>query len=199
MRSASWVLGYHGCDRAVGEAILAGHLKMTASENLWDWLGTGIYFWEDNPRRALDWAIFANANPNISQAHIKEPFVIGAIINLGNCLDLMQANSIQIVKRTHRKLLGVFETSGLRPPANTGSTPDRSLRMLDCAVVNHVHHLQETEADPPFDSVRAVFTEGQALYEGAGFQSETHIQICVRNERSIAGFFRPRDLLVPGV
>lgn len=53
----SFVLGFHGCDQDVGEAILSGqerHLKW--SEKKYDWLGHGIYFWEGNPARALEWA-----------------------------------------------------------------------------------------------------------------------------------------------
>src|SRR3954452_1098491 len=53
----SFVLGFHGCDKEVGERILCGeepHLKH--SEQKYDWLGHGIYFWEGNPSRAMDWA-----------------------------------------------------------------------------------------------------------------------------------------------
>ena len=42
MRTPTWVLGYHGCDREVGEAVLAGETTLRPSENDWDWLGTGI-------------------------------------------------------------------------------------------------------------------------------------------------------------
>jgi len=51
------VLGFHGCDKEVGEALLRspnGHLD--ASANAWDWLGSGIYFWENDPKRALEFA-----------------------------------------------------------------------------------------------------------------------------------------------
>ena len=81
MRTAALVLGYHGCDREVGERILGGsggHLQ--PSENDYDWVGSGIYFWEDNPRRALEWAEFVRENPQRSRARIRYPFAIGAII-----------------------------------------------------------------------------------------------------------------------
>ena len=44
----------------------------------------------------------------------------------------------------------------------------------------------------PYDSVRAMVVEGEPLYAGAGFHAKSHIQICVRDERCIKGFFRPR-------
>jgi hypothetical protein len=50
------ILGYHGCDRSVGEAVLAGKAELKANNNTYDWLGHGIYFWEHNPMRAVQWA-----------------------------------------------------------------------------------------------------------------------------------------------
>jgi len=52
----SLVVGYHGCDRAVGESVLLGEEELSPKENPWDWLGTGIYFWEGSPHRALAFA-----------------------------------------------------------------------------------------------------------------------------------------------
>ncbi len=47
--STSFVLGYHGCEAAVAEKLLAGE-PFKASSNDYDWLGPGIYFWK--PTRA---------------------------------------------------------------------------------------------------------------------------------------------------
>jgi hypothetical protein len=43
-----------------------------------------------------------------------------------------------------------------------------------------------------FDTARGVFTEGGPAFEGAGIQTKNHIQICIRNENCIKGFFIPR-------
>ena len=40
----SFVLGFHGCDRSVGEDVLADKSRLLPSENSYDWLGSGIYF-----------------------------------------------------------------------------------------------------------------------------------------------------------
>jgi len=53
--SASFVLGYHGCDRETGERLLSNE-PFQPSENDYDWLGAGVYFWEANPDRAMSWA-----------------------------------------------------------------------------------------------------------------------------------------------
>ncbi len=48
------IYGFHGCDRRVGEAVLASHTQhLKSSKNDYDWLGHGIYFWEASPERGL--------------------------------------------------------------------------------------------------------------------------------------------------
>ncbi len=48
------VLGFHGCDAQVGEDLLAGrHTHLRESKNKYDWLGNGIYFWENDPLTGL--------------------------------------------------------------------------------------------------------------------------------------------------
>jgi len=64
-RASAFVLGYHGCNRAVGEKVIAGKEHLKASDNDYDWLGSGIYFWENSARRALDWANLVKANPKL--------------------------------------------------------------------------------------------------------------------------------------
>ncbi len=45
---------------------------------------------------------------------------------------------------------------------------------------------------PYYQTVRGVFVEGEAAYEGSGFQSKNHLQIAVRDPSCILGYFRPR-------
>jgi hypothetical protein len=49
--TTSFILGYHGCDADVATRLIEGE-PFKASENDYDWLGPGIYFWESNPQRA---------------------------------------------------------------------------------------------------------------------------------------------------
>lgn len=193
MRTAALVLGYHGCDREVGERILGGsggHLQ--PSENDYDWLGSGIYFWEDNPRRALEWAEFVRENPQRSRARIRDPFAIGAIIDAGNCLDLLEADSIRIVEKSYERLAAVLSAAGAPMPKNQRRGGEWAVRRLDCAVVNHVHEFRAQAGEAGFDSVRAAFVEGEPLYPGAGFHRRTHIQLCVRSTSQVIGYFRPQ-------
>ena len=98
--SASFILGYHGCDQAVAEKLLAGD-SFEKSQNDYDWLGSGIYFWEANPKRGLDFPEQAMKRPG---SKIKVPAVIGAVVDLGNCLDLMSAVGIDMVRAAYDSL-----------------------------------------------------------------------------------------------
>jgi hypothetical protein len=190
-RASAFVLGYHGCDKAVGEKILGGQEHLKASENDYDWLGTGIYFWENSTQRALHWASFAQQNPRFSRINVNEPFVVGAIIDLGRCLDLLEAESIAVVAKGFKGLRASCEAAGLALPKNQIRGGEMAIRRLDCAVINYVHVAREQDGEPAFDSVRAPFVEGPPLYQLAGFHERTHIQICVRKPEQIIGYFRP--------
>jgi hypothetical protein len=77
-------------------------------------------------------------------------------------------------------------------PRNTGGS-DLLERNLDCAVLRTLHQRREEAGVTLFQTVRAAFVEGNPLYENAGFSSKNHIQICVRDQRCIKGYFRPLD------
>lgn len=66
---------------------------------------------------------------------------------------------------------------------------DRVLRYLDCAVIEFTHSFLSMEKEPPFDSIRAAFMEGEPIYPEAGFREKTHIQLCIINPDCIKGFF----------
>lgn len=185
----AFVLGYHGCERAVGEAVLAGKTGLTASEQKYDWLGPGIYFWEADPVRAREWAV-----EKARHGKLTEPFVIGAVIDLGNCLDMMSRESLNLLTLAYQSLRDTHDADPSLGPlpenrrAHDGDG-DRLLRFLDCAVIRRLH--ASIDSTPQrFDSVRGLFSEGADLFPGSGFKQKTHIQIAVRNITSIKGYFR---------
>lgn len=183
--STSFILGYHGCNKPVGEAILKGN-PFKPSKNDYDWLGHGIYFWEANPQRALEYAREVKARKKGADRASFEPFVIGAVINLGICLDLTTATGIAQVRSAYAGLKETLEQAGEPVPRNQGSG---LLRPLDCAVINFLHTVQK----PAIETIKGVFTEGAPLYETSGFYEKTHIQVCVRNTDAIKGVFRVPD------
>jgi len=190
----SLALGFHGCDRPVAESVLSGGGRLGRAADRCDWLGSGIYFWEGNPDRALAYAEHICANPGRTRQVIGEPAVIGAVIDLGFCLDLLDSRSLQLVSEAFVTLRDTFFRLGLALPRNEPADDDGEVvcRPLDRAVIETLHQAREDAREKPFDTVRAVFPEGQPLYAGAGFWSKSHVQIVVRNPNCIKGYFRVR-------
>jgi hypothetical protein len=192
----SFILGFHGCDISVAEKIISGGDILLPSNNDYDWLGNGIYFWEDNPERALDYAKILRKHPERTKSKIKHPSVIGAIIDLGHCLNLLESKSLGIVRSGYELLKRSQESTGRPLPSNkpAGEENDVLLRKLDCAVIETIHSYNKTTNSRSYDSVRGVFWEGRDLYPDAGFKERNHIQVCVRNHNCIKGYFHPRDI-----
>lgn len=193
----SFVLGYHGCLKETGEKILSGHSFFEPSDNSYDWLGPGVYFWESDPHRALEWA-----RSKVAKEESGEPFVLGAVIDLGNCLDLMARDSLSLVKAAYESLKTTHDKDpslGSMPENAQAGTDDgdKLLRCLDCAVFQHLHSGLESKDEASFNTVRGLFTEGGQLYPGSGFQAKTHIQIAVRTLSNIKGVFRV-EIVEPG-
>src|SRR6185369_9057757 len=103
------ITGFHSCDKEVGLKVLNGREPLDASTNDWDWLGEGIYFWEQNPVRALEYAEESAVGIQYNRKRIRTPFVIGAIIELGHCLNLVEPTSLQIVKQAFESLKQAHE------------------------------------------------------------------------------------------
>ena len=182
------VLGFHGTDESIVNSVLKGKTELEPSKNSYDWLGHGVYFWDNSPSRAFEWAIELSKRPG---SLIKKPAVIGAIIDLGYCLDLLDYKNLALVKQSYDLLRTLLESSQTNMPNNVGVTQDLLQRELDCAVIETLHASLEGEDEPGFDSVRGVFWEGECLYPNAGFKEKDHIQICIRNINCIKGYFLP--------
>lgn len=184
------LIGFHGCDESVRDDIVSGRKSMLSSKNDYDWLGKGYYFWENNYERALD---FANNPPG--KTKIAKPSVLGAVIDLQSCLDLLDTDYLRLVQYSYQSLELTASKFELELPVNRSGqgTKDLVLRNLDCAVIENLHSIQKANNFRPFDSARGVFIEGAELYPGAGFHEKNHIQICIRNSNCIKGFFIPRE------
>ena len=189
--STSFILGYHGCDESIAERVLSGRQPLRFSQNDYDWLGGGIYFWEHNAYRAYQFACELR-NHRRGRKRIKKPAVVGAIIDLGLCLNLLDGRFIDMVGQAYKNLVQLSQDAGTPLPQNSLGE-DLLIRNLDCAVIRTLHTARAKKGDVPFDTVRAAFVEGQRLYENAGFAAKNHIQICVRNVACIKGYFRPLD------
>ncbi len=148
------ILGYHGCDRAVGEGVLSGKVDLMGSKNSYDWLGHGIYFWENNSVRAIEWARLLQHIPRGNRRKIRHPMAIGAVIDLGLCLNLLDAAFLAQLPLAYDELRDFHERSGQPFPENRplAGSKDLLLRHLDCAVIETLHQLRNDGNKPSFDT-----------------------------------------------
>jgi hypothetical protein len=183
------VTGFHSCDKDIGLKVLNGEDDLLPSQNSWDWLAGGIYFWEQNPIRALEYAEESVKGVQFNRVQIKTPFVVGAIIELGHCLNLVETQSLQILRTAYNGLKQVKQKAGEKMPVNKGDN-----RALDCAVIKYIHQSNKEAGNKPFDTIRCAFPEGEEAYPGSKISSRLHIQICVINTDCIKGYYLPKPI-----
>jgi hypothetical protein len=196
------IIGFHGCDEAVKQKLINNSSSIQISQKPYDWLGHGMYFWENNHDRALEWA-----ENKKKRGGIEIPSVVGAVLQLGYCCDLLDSRYVQVLKDYYKLMVGDYKLVDQELPENKDlkgdSHKDKILRVLDCRVIEYMHdqiyeqykediNLKGFSDLKIFESTRCVFTEGGPAYEGAGIFEKSHIQICIRNPDCIKGFFNPR-------
>lgn len=175
-RFARVVLGYHGCTKQYADSLISGETtidKWKPSQNAYDWLGHGIYFWEHAPERARAWG---------------KGGVVGAVIQLGVCLDFTDIKYTALLKSQYVSLAETYKNVGQAMPKNRGA--DIKLRDLDCLVINDLVATAKL-AKVDFQTVRCPFWEGEPAFPGSEILEESHIQIAVIDSNCILGVFRP--------
>lgn len=180
---ARTIIGYHGCTRELARRLLLGETRVSdwePSTNAYDWLGHGIYFWEHGPSRAREWAT--------SKYGVADADVIGALIQLNNCLDLADTAAVPLLQASYQALQRTYQAEGKALPQNSGDT-DSVRRELDCEVINLLVELS-AESDP-IQTVRGVFTEGNPVFTGSKILEKSHVQVSVIDPACILGVFRP--------
>lgn len=183
------VFGFHGCHKDIKVDLLSGNKKFNISRKPYDWLGAGVYFWENDEIRAGDWA---------RDRFGADAAVIGAKINLSDCFDISNSYSRRVLMNTHAHLLAISRISGIPLPTNKphprfiGNPDDRPLRYLDRAVIEFaLDNAANGSNSQNYAIVRAAFQEGFELYPGSAFREHDHIHLCVRNPDLLTELFDP--------
>lgn len=190
------VLAFHGCDEETFNRVIYKHEELLPSNNSYDWLGNGIYFWENSLARAQQWAVSCcdRYNSRHLNEEPKKPAVIGAVLSLGHCLNLTDYGSADILKNGYAILSYELSSIGQKLPVNKNiqENNDLLLRELDCAVIERIHRFNIDSGKRRYDSVRGVFIEGKPVYSDSGIMDKTHVQICIINPNCIKGYFKPK-------
>ena len=173
-----YVVGYHGTSKAIGTEVIHGlggrHLRPSTQD--YEWLGEAVYFWENSVARAEEWAL---------SKHPGEGAVVGAVLQLGTCLDLLDQTYINIVEAAARNMVDEMERAGKPIPANS----KRGAYRFDCALIEYIKSSKGRYGN--FDSARAAYIEGDPIVGRSEFRRNTHIQIAVFNLNCIKGYFWP--------
>lgn len=80
------IVAFHGTTAEIAGDLVDGQ-PFRVSSNSDDWLGSGAYFWEYAPKQAWWWASEFKRYPR--------PAVVGAMIRLGNCFDLLDPTNVR--------------------------------------------------------------------------------------------------------
>jgi hypothetical protein len=166
-------IGYHGTSAGAAQRILSSGFEI--SRNEYDWLGDGAYFFQDAPARALEWARnrFGDAAA-----------VVGAEIDLANCIDLLDLPWHLEVARAYPRLVAALKQSGHPLPRQTAGA-----HRVDRSLMNYlIDRLMDRGITA--SSVRAAFAEGEPAFPGSALLNRAHVQIAVRSSSVILRSWR---------
>jgi hypothetical protein len=137
------------------------------SDQHFEWLGTGFYLWQDSPWRARQWAL----------ARFGDQAVVVAVrITLDGCMDLLNPTWQELLRDADAQFVAERLAAGLAIPANHPS----GNRARDCATINW--YCDRAAEDGLYvRSVRAIFEEGEPIFEASAIRSQSHTQIAVRD------------------
>jgi len=165
------VYGYHGTSAEVAAAIIQQGFNF--SSNDYDWLGTGVYFFQDAPVRAWEWA---------NQQHPANPAVIRSSIRLEDCIDLLDIEWFPIITEAYSLFVEEYRQANRPLPRQN---PDRSkAHRLDCAYFNYIVEVLGQQGQT-VRAIRAVFLEGERVFPNSAIFTRAHVQIAIKDHSLI--------------
>jgi hypothetical protein len=170
-------IGFHGTSAEAAQRILSAGFKI--SRNEYDWLGDGAYFFQDAPARALEWA---------RQRFGDDAAVLGAEIDLADCIDLLDIPWERAIVRAYERYVARLAKSGASAPRQTSGA-----HRLDRNVINYFV-TGATAEGMKVRSVRAVFPEGEPMFPGSALLTRAHVQIAVRDHRAVTRIWRQKEV-----
>lgn len=171
------VIGYHGTRRETALKIVTQETTYKASHNDDDWLVHGIYFWEHAPQQAWEWA-------RKRYAKSSKIAVLGAVIRLRQCLDLLDPANGRLLQRLHADMKKAYKESGTPIKENANHK-----KYLDCLTCEYAYAALEA-GGMSVDSSRGVYVptgSSARLWTRSWLSKDAHIQLCIREPSCILG------------
>ncbi len=178
------IYGFHGTTADREKSINNCGFKHSRRKD--KWLGEGIYFWQDAPKRAWEWAVDAgrkrHQRPVVIGAKIR--FEIGPQEGSEQYLDFLDISNEEDLVQTYRELRIDYERTGQELPPQT---PDE--HGLDHEVIEKLVRNYKVQGVDIY-AVRATFhQEGGPIYEfernnkrvESALYTRSQVQIAVRN------------------
>jgi hypothetical protein len=167
------IIAFHGTTVAEADRLVDGQ-PFKPSNKAYEWLGAGVYFWEYAPKQAWWWAT--------EMRKYTQPAVIGAMIRLGNCLDLLDPANVRRLRGYHDDQLLKWSAAGVPIPRNV-----LSKKSMDCAILNWAYS-ESDMTETKVETSRGVFVptkKAKRAWPGSWIYDEAHIQVCVREQKNI--------------
>ena len=141
----------------------------------------------------------SNARMGVGAKSHKDPLVIGAAVDLGQCLDLARIEYLDLLKKTYLLFKELYEASGkaLEMPKNEeGFAGDSDLvkRNLDCAVINHLHRSREVRnclLSIPFEVLSSKAFRCMKAARSCGEHTSRSVSVIANVSGDISGRFNP--------
>lgn len=164
MSKATVVRGFHGTSSENVRKILSEGFK--PSRNKYDWLGDGVYFFQDAPERAWDWA---------KKMYTDKASVVCSEIRLENCMDFLDIQWSGVLADVYDSFLTEMKRAKIPLP-----TQSSGAHRLDREVINYAVGIL-AKRNIKISCVRAVFKEGRPIFPNSALFTLDHIQIAVRD------------------
>lgn len=199
MKAGQLILAYHGCDITIRDDLVSGRMhELELSNNRYDWLGPGVYFFEHDAQRAFMFANTAAKHPErlFTKQPIATPSAVGAILQLQSILDMNTQEGIEEYALAYVRMAEFLRHKGEPLPQNSQAYDDDKdiiYRALDRAVFGYIHSIRAL-ANPvqvAFQAVRSAFPQGDALAPSSAFKNNSHIQIALLDSSCVRGWFLP--------
>ena len=152
------VKAYHAGDNKEIENLIAGQPYMTTSYHSNNWLGEGLYFWENNPSKAEKW-----------QLDKAKGAILQCDIDTQNLLNLLEdtGHSDSFFKKA-KTLSQKYDSKYL-------NDREKQKFLLDCKIFNEY----KKEFRDQFSGIRMAFYLGESISKDGNIFTGQHIQICL--------------------
>jgi hypothetical protein len=193
------VFGYHGTTLSAAKAIMADPMQFQSSTSEGDWLGQGIYFFENSFRKGTEWAL-RTFDKCSRLGDAEAPAVLGCEIDLSNCLDLCDPRHSEDLQSW---VIANFDLASgpLQHAPRLLTVAGKEISVSDLpyrspknrALYHHPHKVNVLDkvlidafvdalpANKRFSTVRAPFNSGRQLFPNSYLFHNSQVQIAVRD------------------